>query len=92
MKADVERWRPSPAPVVVADPAREGLGKRAVKTLLRADPSVLVLVSCDPSSFGRDAALLLDAGLRRSMDRARHVPGYESRRDGRPVHPLNDLA
>jgi 23S rRNA (uracil1939-C5)-methyltransferase len=63
VKADVERWRPSPAPVVVADPAREGLGKQAVKTLLRADPSVLVLVSCDPSSFGRDAALLLDAGL-----------------------------
>ena len=63
VKADVERWRPSPASVVVADPAREGLGKRAVKTLLRADPSVLVLVSCDPSSFGRDAALLLDAGL-----------------------------
>ena len=63
VKADVERWRPSPAPVVVADPARKGLGKRAVKTLLRADPSVLVLVSCDPSSFGRDAALLLNAGL-----------------------------
>lgn len=64
VKADVERWRPSVAPVVVADPAREGLGKRAVKTLMRAEPEVFVLVSCDPGSFGRDAALLIEAGLR----------------------------
>ncbi|MEM8705623.1 MAG: TRAM domain-containing protein [Actinomycetota bacterium] len=64
VKADVERWRPSLAPVVVADPAREGLGKRAVTTLLRAEPEVFVLVSCDPSSFGRDASLLIDGGLR----------------------------
>ena len=64
VKADVERWRPSPAPVVVADPAREGLGKRAVKTLMRAEPEVFVLVSCDPGSFGRDAALLIESGMR----------------------------
>ena len=64
VKADVERWRPSPAPVVVADPAREGLGKRAVSTLMRAEPEVFVLVSCDPGSFGRDAALLIEAGMR----------------------------
>ena len=67
IKADVERWRPSPAPVVVADPAREGLGKRAVQSLLRAEPEVFVLISCDPSSFGRDAALLTTAGL--TLDR-----------------------
>ncbi len=67
IKADVERWRPSPAPIVVADPAREGLGKRAVTALLRAEPEVFVLVSCDPSSFGRDASLLNDAGL--TLDR-----------------------
>jgi len=63
IKADVERWRPSIAPVVVADPAREGLGKRAVKALLGAEPEVFVLVSCDPSSFARDAALLGAAGF-----------------------------
>ena len=67
IKADVERWRPSPAPVVIADPAREGLGKRAVATLLRAEPEVFVLVSCDPSAFGRDAARLVEAGL--TLDR-----------------------
>ncbi len=31
--------------------------------LLGADPSVFVLVSCDPSSFARDAALLGAAGF-----------------------------
>ena len=67
IKADVARWRSSPAPVVVADPAREGVGKRAVEALLRAEPEVFVLISCDPSSFGRDAALLTAAGF--TLDR-----------------------
>lgn len=62
--APVENWRPSPAAVVVADPARQGLGARGVAALLRAEPGVFVLVSCDPSSFARDAKLLGDAGMR----------------------------
>ena len=62
VKTDVARWRSSPAGVVIADPAREGLGKGAVQTLVRAEPAVLVLVSCDPGSFGRDAKLLGNAG------------------------------
>ena len=61
--APVENWRPSPAAVVVADPAREGLGARGVAALLRSEPDVFVLVSCDPSSFARDARLLEDAGM-----------------------------
>ena len=64
IKAAVERWRPSPAAVVIADPAREGLGKDAVRSLLRAEPALFVLVSCDPSSFARDAKLLTEAGMR----------------------------
>lgn len=64
IKAPVERWRPSPAAVVIADPAREGLGEAAATALLRAEPSLFVLVSCDPSAFARDAKLLTDAGLR----------------------------
>ncbi|GJM39410.1 MAG: 23S rRNA methyltransferase [Acidimicrobiales bacterium] len=64
IKSSVERWRPSPAAIVVADPAREGLGKDAVATLLRSEPQLFVLVSCDPSSFARDAGLLIDAGMR----------------------------
>ncbi|MEM7139879.1 MAG: TRAM domain-containing protein [Actinomycetota bacterium] len=64
IKAAVERWRPTPAAIVVADPAREGLGKKAITSLLRSEPGLFVLVSCDPSSFARDAKLLTGAGMR----------------------------
>ncbi|MGZ0218819.1 MAG: class I SAM-dependent RNA methyltransferase, partial [Acidimicrobiales bacterium] len=43
VKTDVARWHSSPAGVVIADPAREGLGKGAVQTLVRAEAAVLVL-------------------------------------------------
>lgn len=62
--SSVERWRPSTAAVVVADPAREGLGKDGVASLLRAQPGLFVLVSCDPSAFAADAKRLIDAGMR----------------------------
>lgn len=72
--ADVSGWTaprgsgprgsgPSPAvDVVVADPARAGLAKPGVKALAAAQAPVLVLVSCDPVSLARDAALLAEAG------------------------------
>ena len=50
--------------VVLADPARSGLGKPGVNALVRTGAPVLVLVSCDPASLGRDAKLLGDAGYR----------------------------
>lgn len=62
--SSVERWRPSTAAVVVADPAREGVGKDGVASLLRAQPGLFVLVSCDPSAFAADAKRLIDAGMR----------------------------
>jgi 23S rRNA (uracil1939-C5)-methyltransferase len=58
LRLDVGRWRPSPAAVVVADPPRAGLGRRAVAVLAASDAGHLVLVSCDPASLGRDAGLL----------------------------------
>ena len=67
IRTGVERWRPSDATVVIADPAREGLGARGVKALIGAEPDVFVLVSCDPSAFGRDAARLVEAGY--ALDR-----------------------
>jgi 23S rRNA (uracil1939-C5)-methyltransferase len=48
--------------VVLADPARSGLGKPGVGALARLDPPVLVLVSCDAASLGRDAKLLAAGG------------------------------
>jgi 23S rRNA (uracil1939-C5)-methyltransferase len=62
VRADVERLRPTPADVVIADPARAGLGRRAVERLAATGASVLALVSCDPAAFARDVGLLRDAG------------------------------
>jgi 23S rRNA (uracil1939-C5)-methyltransferase len=63
VRVDVERWRPEPAAVVVADPARTGLGKTAVDRLGQTGATHLVLVSCDPASLGRDTALLAGHGF-----------------------------
>ncbi len=71
---DVDRWDAEPYvheryPVVIADPARAGLGARGVETLLLCESQVIVLISCDAASYGRDTALLAEAGyeLRQSI-------------------------
>ncbi len=73
MQGEVGQWRPrpgeAPADVVVADPSRTGLGRPGVRALVAAGAPRLVLVSCDPASLARDAALLAEAGYRlRSVD------------------------
>lgn len=60
----VEDWWPSPAAVVVADPARSGLGQVAVDRIAATNATCVVLVSCDAGSLGRDAGLLRAAGYR----------------------------
>jgi tRNA/tmRNA/rRNA uracil-C5-methylase (TrmA/RlmC/RlmD family) len=50
--------------VVIADPARTGLGPSSAAAIAAIGAPVVVLVSCDPASFGRDAGLLTDAGYR----------------------------
>lgn len=62
VKVALARWRPSPADVVVADPARSGLGKDGVAAVAGTGAALCVLVSCDPAALGRDAALLAAAG------------------------------
>ena len=67
VRGEVGGWRvaaDADVDVVIADPARSGLGKPGVNALARTDAPVLVLVSCDPASLGRDARLLADAGYR----------------------------
>jgi 23S rRNA (uracil1939-C5)-methyltransferase len=65
---DVDRWRPAaemfePRRVcVVADPSRKGLGRNAVETIARTGAVIVVVVSCDAGSLGRDARLLVEAG------------------------------
>jgi 23S rRNA (uracil1939-C5)-methyltransferase len=65
VRGEVGGWRPAAdlcVDVVIADPARSGLGAPGVAALSRTEAPVLVLVSCDPASLGRDAALLGRAG------------------------------
>jgi tRNA/tmRNA/rRNA uracil-C5-methylase (TrmA/RlmC/RlmD family) len=52
--------------IVVLDPAREGAGTGVMGALAAHTPAVrtVIYVSCDPSSFGRDSRVLLDAGWR----------------------------
>ena len=67
LRIPVEKWRASPASFVVADPARSGFGDAAVRPLLSCRPRLVVLVSCDPSSFAKDARRLIDEGY--ALDR-----------------------
>jgi tRNA/tmRNA/rRNA uracil-C5-methylase (TrmA/RlmC/RlmD family) len=52
--------------IVVLDPAREGAGTGVMHALAAHAPAVrtVISVSCEPSSFGRDCRVLLDAGWR----------------------------
>ena len=58
VQAPVEEWQSVAAAVVVADPARDGLRAGGVQVLAATKASVIVLISCDPASLGRDARLL----------------------------------
>ncbi len=65
-EGEVGRWRPRaldpPVDVVIADPARSGLGKPGVASVIGMNAASVILVSCDPASLARDARLLADGG------------------------------
>ena len=62
VESRVDDWQPRNCAVVVADPARDGLRASGVEVLSNTGAAVIVLVSCDPASLGRDARLLDAAG------------------------------
>ncbi|NND75143.1 MAG: class I SAM-dependent RNA methyltransferase [Ilumatobacter sp.] len=63
VRREVGGWSTDEAvDVVVADPARPGLGKPGVAALTAVAPAPIVLVSCDPVSLARDVTLLAAAG------------------------------
>lgn len=83
VRSEVGAWRPDALfDVVVADPARPGLGRPGVAAVRAAAPKALVLVSCDPASLARDTALLAASGFRlvrlRLVDAFVHTPHIEA--------------
>lgn len=64
VESPLETWSPEPAAVVIADPPRDGLRAVGVDVLAATGAPVIVLVSCDPASLGRDTRLLVEAGYR----------------------------
>jgi len=76
-----EQWRPVAAPLVVADPARAGLGREAVALVAATGADRVVLVSCDPVAMARDTALLAAHGYRHGgstvLDLFPHTPHVE---------------
>jgi 23S rRNA (uracil1939-C5)-methyltransferase len=62
VRADVARWTPPPADLVVADPSRSGLEHGGVHAVAASGARRVVLVSCDAGSLERDTRLLGRAG------------------------------
>ncbi|MGB7875879.1 MAG: class I SAM-dependent RNA methyltransferase [Anaerolineales bacterium] len=50
--------------MVLLDPPRSGVDKRALDGIRKLVPQVVAYVSCDPSTFARDAARLIAGGYR----------------------------
>jgi 23S rRNA (uracil1939-C5)-methyltransferase len=90
--------------LVVADPARSGLGEQAVARLAATGAGRLVLVSCDPVSLARDARLLaaqgydlVDSQVLDLFPQTPHVEvvsRFDLRMEELPIdrHPLTDSA
>jgi 23S rRNA (uracil1939-C5)-methyltransferase len=50
--------------VILVDPPRSGLDRRAMDGILAMQPEVLVYVSCDPATLARDSRRLTGGGYR----------------------------
>lgn len=50
--------------LVVVDPPRSGLGEKVIKGLAKLKAPRITYVSCDPATFSRDLARLLQSGYR----------------------------
>lgn len=62
IESTVEDWVAQPAGLVIADPARTGLGPGGVAAIVATQAPVIVLVSCDAAAGARDVRLLAESG------------------------------
>ena len=82
VRSNIEQWNPVTAGLVIADPARTGLGPLAVSRLVETNAPRIVLVSCDAVAGARDLRLLIDVGYELSqvtvLDLFPHTPHIET--------------
>lgn len=82
VRSNVEQWSPVAAGLVIADPARTGLGAQAIARLVETHAPRIVLVSCDAVAGARDLRLLIDAGYELEqvtvLDLFPHTPHIET--------------
>jgi 23S rRNA (uracil1939-C5)-methyltransferase len=57
-----ESLRVEKADVVLLDPPRAGCDERLLAAVVKAEPSRIVYVSCDPATLGRDVKYLREHG------------------------------
>jgi 23S rRNA (uracil1939-C5)-methyltransferase len=57
-------WRPQAGERVILDPPRTGAGADVVRAVAERRPDVVVYVSCDPPTLGRDLRAFASAGYR----------------------------
>jgi len=50
--------------IVLVDPPRAGLEKAVVDGILKLSPGLIAYISCDPSTFARDAARIINGGYK----------------------------
>ncbi len=48
--------------IIIADPPRAGINARALKGIIKIRPTELIVISCEPPTFARDASRLIEAG------------------------------
>ncbi len=64
-QSSVDEWEPDRSvDVLIADPARAGLGAGGSAAVVAAGAPVVILVSCDPVAGARDVGSLIAAGYR----------------------------
>lgn len=60
--AEREIFRQGEAGLILADPPRSGMPQSAISGILRLKPEEIIIVSCEPPTFSRDAAKFIQAG------------------------------